>query len=85
MLIIKKFKSYFNPPFAIEVSGVRLPNLIYRSENEVNKENNNGYNLDEKLLKLYFAFEKDIEIIYEKIYQTIIKANSILKKIDKFF
>ena len=83
MLIIKKFISYFNPPFAIEVSGVKLPNLIYNNESEVNKDNNKGYNLDEELLKLYFAFEKDIEIIYANIYQTIIKANSILNKIDK--
>ena len=79
----KKIKSYFNPPFANEVSGVKLPKLIYIIENDVNKDRNKGNILDKKLLNPSFVSEKTLDTIDAKINQTIIKANSILNKIDK--
>tara|TARA_Y100001978_G_C23458187_1_gene321039 strand:- start:86 stop:352 length:267 start_codon:yes stop_codon:yes gene_type:complete len=82
ILKANKFKSYFKPPFATEVSGTKLPKLIYNNENAVNNDRNKGYILTKRLLKDNFDLEKVLEIIYAKINHSIIKANSILNNID---
>ena len=65
------------------MSGVKLPKLIYKIENDVNKDKNKGNDLNKKLLNPSFLSEKYLVIVYAKINQSIIKANSILNKIDK--